>query len=47
MPVSNKAAVILPTPPIILDKLTTDTTLRLFGQFLSDMQALFKAPPGK
>ncbi|KAM6380145.1 putative E3 ubiquitin-protein ligase MID2 [Pluvialis apricaria] len=45
VPVSNKAAVILPTPPIILDELTTDTTLRLFWQFLSDMQSLFKAPP--
>ncbi|XP_009284263.1 PREDICTED: E3 ubiquitin/ISG15 ligase TRIM25 [Aptenodytes forsteri] len=44
-PVPMKAVVGLPTPPIIVDELTTDTTLRLFRQFLSDMQSLFKAPP--
>ncbi|XP_076206341.1 E3 ubiquitin/ISG15 ligase TRIM25-like isoform X2 [Aptenodytes patagonicus] len=44
-PVPMKAVVELPTPPIIVDELTTDTTLRLFRQFLSDMQSLFKAPP--
>ncbi|KAM6357479.1 E3 ubiquitin/ISG15 ligase TRIM25-like [Alca torda] len=45
MPVPNKAYVQLPTPPIILDELTTDAILRLFKQFLSDMQSLFEAPP--
>ncbi|KAM9226557.1 tripartite motif-containing protein 6-like [Leptosomus discolor] len=44
-PVPNKDSVKLPTPPIILDELTTDVTLRLFQQFLSDMLSLFKAPP--
>ncbi|XP_068265318.1 tripartite motif-containing protein 6-like isoform X2 [Nyctibius grandis] len=44
-PVPKKAAVKLPKPPIILDEITTDATLRLFRQFLSDMQSLFKAPP--
>ncbi|XP_059681256.1 E3 ubiquitin-protein ligase TRIM58-like isoform X2 [Gavia stellata] len=44
-PAPKKAAVKLPVPPIILDELTTDTILRLFRQFLSDMQSLFKAPP--
>ncbi|XP_052672473.1 E3 ubiquitin/ISG15 ligase TRIM25-like [Harpia harpyja] len=44
-PLTNKDGVELPTPPIILDKLTTDTTLRLFRQFLSDMQSLFEVPP--
>uniref|UniRef100_A0A8B9MX24 Uncharacterized protein n=1 Tax=Accipiter nisus TaxID=211598 RepID=A0A8B9MX24_9AVES len=42
---ANKDGVELPRPPIILDKLTTDTTLRLFRQFLSDMQSLFEVPP--
>ncbi|KAM6122871.1 E3 ubiquitin/ISG15 ligase TRIM25-like isoform 2-T2 [Phoenicopterus ruber ruber] len=44
-PVPNTAGVELPTPPIVLDELTKDTTLRLFQQFLSDMQSLFTAPP--
>ncbi|KAM9602969.1 putative E3 ubiquitin-protein ligase MID2 [Morphnus guianensis] len=44
-PLTNKDGVELPTPPIILHKLTTDTTLRLFRQFLSDMQSLFEVPP--
>ncbi|XP_033923146.1 E3 ubiquitin/ISG15 ligase TRIM25-like [Melopsittacus undulatus] len=43
-PVSN-CVDLKPTPPIILDKLTTDGTLRLFQEFLSDMQSLFKSPP--
>ncbi|XP_010577547.1 PREDICTED: tripartite motif-containing protein 47-like [Haliaeetus leucocephalus] len=42
---TNKDGVELPRPPVILDKLTTDTTLRLFRQFLSDMQSLFEVPP--
>ncbi|XP_057265753.1 E3 ubiquitin/ISG15 ligase TRIM25-like [Pezoporus wallicus] len=41
----SKNADLKPRPPIILDKLTTDGTLRLFQQFLSDMQSLFKSPP--
>ncbi|XP_074011680.1 E3 ubiquitin/ISG15 ligase TRIM25-like [Numenius arquata] len=45
IPVHNKADVQLPRPPIILDKLTTDATLRLFWQFLSHMQSVFNAPP--
>ncbi|KAM6322790.1 E3 ubiquitin/ISG15 ligase TRIM25-like [Podargus strigoides] len=44
-PVPNQAAVELPVPPISLDEVTTDTTLRLFQQFLSDMHSIFKAPP--
>ncbi|XP_050761193.1 tripartite motif-containing protein 6-like [Gymnogyps californianus] len=44
-PVPNNDGVQLPMPPIILDELTTDATLRLFRQFLSDIQSLFKAPP--
>ncbi|XP_029853863.1 E3 ubiquitin-protein ligase TRIM50-like isoform X1 [Aquila chrysaetos chrysaetos] len=44
-PLTNKDGIELPTPPIILDKLTTDATLRLFKQFLSDMQSLFEVPP--
>ncbi|XP_064885555.1 E3 ubiquitin/ISG15 ligase TRIM25 isoform X2 [Columba livia] len=43
--VPTTAGVTLPTPPIILDELTTDTNLRLFQQFLSDMNASFKEPP--
>ncbi|KAM9289322.1 tripartite motif-containing protein 29-like [Morus bassanus] len=43
-PVPKTYDVKLQTPPIILDESTTDTTLRLFQQFLSDMPSLFKAP---
>ncbi|KAK2540627.1 E3 ubiquitin-protein ligase TRIM68 [Columba livia] len=43
--VPTTAGVTLPTPPVILDELTTDTNLRLFQQFLSDMNASFKEPP--
>ncbi|OPJ87924.1 E3 ubiquitin/ISG15 ligase TRIM25 [Patagioenas fasciata monilis] len=39
--VPTTAGVTLPTPPIILDALTTDTTLRLFQQFLADTKASF------
>ncbi|XP_074912604.1 E3 ubiquitin-protein ligase TRIM62-like [Buteo buteo] len=42
---TNKDGVELPRPPVILGKLTTDATLRLFRQFLSDMQSLFEVPP--
>ncbi|XP_055667457.1 E3 ubiquitin/ISG15 ligase TRIM25-like [Falco peregrinus] len=44
-PVPNTVGVQLPQPPIILNELTTNTTLRFFQQFLSDMQSLFKALP--
>ncbi|XP_014803790.1 PREDICTED: probable E3 ubiquitin-protein ligase TRIM8 [Calidris pugnax] len=44
-PVHYIADVQLPMPPIILDELTRDTTLRLFQQFLSHMQSVFNAPP--
>ncbi|XP_065500272.1 tripartite motif-containing protein 5-like [Caloenas nicobarica] len=44
-PVPKTAGVTLPMPPMILDKVTTDTTLRLFQQFLSDMKSSFKESP--
>ncbi|KAM6408454.1 E3 ubiquitin/ISG15 ligase TRIM25-like [Rhynochetos jubatus] len=44
-PVPKKVGVKLPMPPIILNELTTDSSLRLFRQFLSDMQSLLEAPP--
>ncbi|XP_054073269.1 E3 ubiquitin-protein ligase TRIM50-like [Rissa tridactyla] len=43
--VPKEAHVQLLAPPVILNELTTDAVLRLFRQFLSDMQSLFEAPP--